>query len=85
MSMTCCCLCRYLLNSGAYPVPVNSDGDTPRDTAEDDEVLELLQGAIESQGMMMWLLLVIHPSILMLNNQSTRFTWVLSLKTTLAQ
>ena len=51
---------RYLLNSGAYPVPVNSDGDTPRDIAEDDEVLELLQGAIESQGMMFYLFILLH-------------------------
>jgi len=41
---------------------VNSDGDTPRDIAEDDEVLELLQGAIESQGMMLsYVVLLKYP------------------------
>ena len=41
---------RYLLNSGAYPALVNSDGDTPYDIAEDEEVQELLQAAIDSQS-----------------------------------
>jgi len=39
---------------------VNSDGDTPRDIAEDDEVLELLQGAIESQGIVINVAVLFH-------------------------
>ena len=41
---------RYLLNNGAHPALVNSDGDTPFDIADDEEVQDLLQGAIDSQG-----------------------------------
>ena len=43
-------ICRYLLNNGAHPALVNADGDTPFDIAEDEEVQDLLQSAIDSQG-----------------------------------
>ena len=38
------------MNSGAYPALVNSDGDTPYDIADDEEIQKLLQDAINSQG-----------------------------------
>ena len=43
-------IARYLLNNGAHPALVNSDGDTPFDIAEDEEVQDLLQSTIDSQG-----------------------------------
>ena len=40
----------YLLDSGAFPAPVNNEGDTPEDLADDDVIRELITEAIEKQG-----------------------------------
>ena len=42
---------RYLLDNGAFPAPVNNEGDTPYDLAEDYETIqEMLQDQVKAQG-----------------------------------
>lgn len=40
----------YLLDNGAFPAPVNNEGDTPEDLADDDVIREIITDAIEKQG-----------------------------------
>ena len=58
------------MDNGAHPALVNSDGDTPYDIAEDEDIQEVLQTATDSQGnnwldhmssYTMWLLYVPYP------------------------
>ena len=47
----CFPLDRYLLDNGAFPSPVNNEGDTPYDIAEDNETIqEMLQDQVKVQG-----------------------------------
>ena len=42
---------RHLLDNGAFPAPVNNEGDTPEDLADDESIRDLLLEAVEKQGM----------------------------------
>lgn len=64
---------RYLLNNGAHPALVNSDGDTPFDIADDEEAQDLLQSAIDSQGKDH-----IHCTVIMYNLHQLVFTFQLN-------
>ena len=42
---------RYLLDNGAFPAPVNNEGDTPYDLAEDyDKIQDIISGQVKTQG-----------------------------------
>ena len=42
---------RYLLDHGAFPAPVNNEGDTPFDLAEESEAIQqLIEEQVQSQG-----------------------------------
>ena len=42
---------RYLLEHGAFPAPVNNEGDTPYDLAEESEAIQqLITEQVKSQG-----------------------------------
>ena len=42
---------RFLLDNGAFPAPVNNEGDTPHDLAEDYETIqEMLEDQVKTQG-----------------------------------
>ncbi len=41
---------RYLLDSGAFPSPVNNEGDTPLDLVEEGSVADMIKDQIEKQG-----------------------------------
>ena len=49
--VSCGVSCSHLLDNGAYPVPVNNEGDTPLDLADDDVIRDLITEAIHRQGM----------------------------------
>ena len=40
----------FLLDSSAFPAPVNNEGDTPEDLADDEAISELIRAAIQKQG-----------------------------------
>ena len=46
----CVCVYRFLLQSGAFPAPVNNEGDIPVELSEDEEIRTLLYDEIEKQG-----------------------------------
>ena len=42
---------RYLLDNGAFPAPVNNEGDTPYDLAEDnDAIQDMIEEQVKAQG-----------------------------------
>ena len=42
---------RYLLDHGAFPAPVNNEGDTPFDLAEDyDNIQDIISEQVKAQG-----------------------------------
>ena len=42
---------RYLLDSGAFPVPVNNDGQTPCDLGEEyEDIVDMIEKEIQNQG-----------------------------------
>ena len=43
-------LCRYLLDSGVFPSPVNNEGDTPADLAEDESIVDMIRQQIDKLG-----------------------------------
>ena len=40
----------FLLDSSAFPAPVNNEGDTPEDLADDEAISELIRAAIQKRG-----------------------------------
>lgn len=51
----------HLLDHGAFPAPVNNEGDTPEDLVDDDVIRELITEAIERQGT------AISPNLMLLD------------------
>ena len=41
---------RFLLTSGVFPAPVNNEGDTPVDLAEDENVVDMIRQQIDKLG-----------------------------------
>ena len=41
---------RFLLTSGVFPAPVNNEGDTPVDLAEDENVVDMIKQQIDKLG-----------------------------------
>ena len=43
--------CSFLLDNGAFPAPVNNEGDSPADLVEDDVIRDLITDVILKQGL----------------------------------
>ena len=44
-------LSSFLLSSGAFPAPVNNEGDTPVDLAEDENIMDMIKQQIAKLGL----------------------------------
>ena len=41
---------RFLLTGGVFPAPVNNEGDTPVDLAEDENIVDMIKQQIDKLG-----------------------------------